>query len=257
MCRVTDAVEPSKDILGNAAGRNLTFGLLDSLGKAIVRGDFATRGFPTESDLSQAHGVSRSVTREAVKMLAAKGVLSARRRQGTFIQPEENWNLFDTDVLRWLLERRASIKLLRHFTELRVAVEPQAAALAALRATPRQVAAIAHGLARMRDGESSGDEPLQADIAFHRAILLAAQNPFYAQFQEMVSSALHTSIRFTNRIAGRNASIEDHTAVYEAIAAGDARAARSTMSRLIEDVLNLIEANANRYPDDTGFDDQH
>jgi hypothetical protein len=109
--------------------------MLDSLGRAIVTGRYEREAFPTEAELAKQHGVSRSVTREAVKMLTAKGLLSARPRQGTVVQPATNWNLFDTDVLRWLLERQFSIDLLRQFNQLRVAIEPEAAALA--RASPR------------------------------------------------------------------------------------------------------------------------
>lgn len=225
----------------NQLGRNLTYGLLEALGRAIVVGDYKTRPFPTEAELAKTHDVSRSVTREAVKMLTAKGLLGARPKQGTFVQPESNWNLFDTDVLRWLLDRRSSISLLRQFNELRVAVEPQAAKLAATRATPPDVAAIGAGLHRMREAEAGRDDTLDADIAFHVAVLHASGNPFYAQFRDVVDTALRTSIRFTNRIAGRSASIDDHAAVHEAIAAGKPEQAEHAMRNLIDDVLVLIE----------------
>src|SRR6476661_2990544 len=87
-------------------GRNLTFGMLDALGRSIVTGRYEKERFPTEAELAVEHGVSRSVTREAVKMLTAKGLLTARPRKGTTIQPASSWNLFDPDVLRWLLERK-------------------------------------------------------------------------------------------------------------------------------------------------------
>lgn len=222
-------------------GRNLTYGLLETLGRSIVVGLYQDRPFPTEADLAKQHGVSRSVTREAVKMLSAKGLLNARPKQGTFVQADENWNLFDTDVLRWMLDRKLSIGLLRQFNELRVAVEPRAAALAAKRAAPAQVAAIAAGLSRMRDAERGLDDTLDADIAFHVAVLRASGNPFFIQFRDMVSTALRTSIRFTNRIAGRSASIDGHAAVYDAIAKGNPSAARDAMMHLIDDVLTLIE----------------
>ena len=109
-------------------GRNLTFGMLDTLGRAIVTGGYEKQRFPTEAELAEQHKVSRSVTREAVKMLTAKGLLTARPRKGTTIQPSSHWNLFDPDVLRWLLERKFSLRLLRQFSELRVAIEPAAAA---------------------------------------------------------------------------------------------------------------------------------
>lgn len=229
------------DEMRGQLGRNLTYGLLEALGRSIVVGDYQDRAFPTEADLAKQHGVSRSVTREAVKMLSAKGLLSARPKQGTFVQPDENWNLFDTDVLRWLLDRKLSIGLLRQFNELRIAVEPQAAALAAKRAAPAQVAAIAAGLARMREAERGLDDALDADIAFHVAVLRASGNPFFIQFRDTVSTALRTSIRFTNRIAGRTASIDDHAAVHHAIAQGNATAAHDAMRHLIDDVLTLIE----------------
>ena len=222
-------------------GRNLTYGMLDNLGRAIVTGHYDQRTFPTEAELARQHGVSRSVTREAVKMLTAKGLLSARPRQGTVIQPAGNWNLFDTDVLRWLLERKFSIELLVHFNQLRVAIEPEAAALAAGFAGPGDHRDIAAGLERMRAAEAGEEDPLDADIAFHVAILRASKNPFYAQFRDVVATALRTSIRFTNRIKGRTANIADHQAVAEAILAGDAAAARAAMRRLIQDVLTLID----------------
>jgi DNA-binding FadR family transcriptional regulator len=225
-----------------ALGRNLTFGLLDAVGRAVVVGDYEGKPFPTEADLAQQYGVSRSVTREALKMLAAKGLLGARPKQGTFVRPQEHWNLFDTDLLRWLLDRKFSVALLRQFNELRVGVEPQAARLAARRARPAQVAAIAAGLQRMRDAEQGLDDALEADIEFHVAILRASGNPFYIQFRDIVGTALRTSIRFTNRIAGRTASIADHAAVHAAIAGGNEDAAFAAMRNLIDDVLDLIES---------------
>ncbi|HEX8388541.1 MAG TPA: FadR/GntR family transcriptional regulator [Sphingomonas sp.] len=227
----------------NADGpaRNLTFGMLDDLGRAIVTGRYDGRPFPTEAELAKSHGVSRSVTREAVKMLAAKGLLSARPRQGTAIRPTANWNLFDPDVLRWLLDRRFSLDLLRHFTQLRIAIEPEAAALAARHGRAEDRAGIAAGLRRMIAAEQGEDEALDADIAFHVAVLQATRNPFYAQFRDLVETALRKSIRFTNGIKGHSASIPEHQAVSDAVVAGDADAARAAMRTLIGNVLQLID----------------
>lgn len=221
-------------------GRNLTHGMLDTLGKAIVTGRYETRPFPTEAEIAKTHGVSRSVTREAVKMLTAKGLVSARPRQGTVVQPAASWNLFDADVLRWLLDRKFSPELLRQFNQLRIAIEPEAAALAAICHSDAELAAIRAGLERMQAAEAGRDDPLDADIAFHVAILRASGNPFYAQFQTMVATALRTSIRFTNRIKGRSANIPEHARVADAIGARDAGAARVAMQRIIGDVLELI-----------------
>lgn len=224
-------------------GRNLTYGLLDSLGRSIVIGDFEKEAFPTEAELAKRHGVSRSVTREAVKMLTAKGLLSARPRQGTVVQPATSWNLFDADVLRWLMERQFSVDLLRDFSQLRMAIEPEAAALAARRATEADFSRISMGLKRMEAAERGDDDTLEADIAFHVAILDASANPFYLQFRDVVSTALRTSIRYTNRVKGRTASVADHGCVYEAIVARCAETARTKMRVLIADVLSLIDEN--------------
>lgn len=232
-------------------GRNLTYGLLDSLGRAIVTGRFETEAFPTEAELAKQNGVSRSVTREAVKMLTAKGLLSARPRQGTTVQPTTSWNLFDTDVLRWLLERQFSVELLKQFNQLRVAIEPEAAALAAVFAGKDDIERINAGLARMEAAEAGMDDTLEADIAFHVAILRASRNPFYAQFRDVVATALHTSIRFTNRIKGRTANVVDHGAVRDAIIARNPDDARAAMRMLIGDVLELID-DAERKPGGLG-----
>jgi DNA-binding FadR family transcriptional regulator len=222
-------------------GRNLTHGLLDALGRAIVTGRYDHGPFPTEAELAKQHGVSRSVTREAVKMLTAKGLVSARPRQGTIVQPRSSWNLFDTDVLRWLLNRKFSLELLRQFNQLRIAIEPEAAALAALLADDNDREAISAGLQRMKAAGTGADDILEADIAFHVAVLKGSKNPFYAQFQDMVATALRSSIQFTNRIKGHSASIPDHAAVEQAILKRQPDKARTAMKKLVGDVLDLID----------------
>jgi DNA-binding FadR family transcriptional regulator len=228
------------DDVSGGLGRNLTYGLLDLLGRQIVTGVFENKAFPTEAELSIQHSVSRSVTREAVKMLTAKGLLTARPRQGTSIQPVASWNLFDPDVLRWLLERKFSIELLSQFNQLRAAIEPAAAALAAGSADERGIALIEAGFARMEAAERGDDDVLDADIAFHLAILRASGNPFFAQFRDVVATALRTSIRMTNRIVGRTADLAAHGAVRDAIVARDPVAAQNAMRAIIGDVMDLI-----------------
>ncbi len=224
----------------------MTYGLVEALGQSIVGGRYAVdHPFSTEAELAKQFGVSRSVTREAVKMLTAKGLLSARPRQGTCVQPEAAWNLFDPDVLRWLLERKFSLKLLRDFTEVRLAIEPTSAALAARNATAEGLAEIRGGIERMQAAERGEDDPLAADIAFHVAILNATGNPFYIQLHELVNTALRISIRFTNSLKGvRQASVPAHEKVVEAIAARDPAAASAAMTVLLTEVLDLIEVAA-------------
>jgi DNA-binding FadR family transcriptional regulator len=235
------------DSASSHSGRNLTQSLLDSVGRDIVTGAYEGRRFPTEAELAQEHAVSRSVTREAVKMLTAKGLLSARPRRGTIVEPASSWNLFDPDVLRWLLERKFSLDLLRQFSELRISIEPAAAALAARYAGHEGVEAIAAGYKRMEAAEAGDDDPLDADIAFHVAILNASGNPFYIQFRDVVTTALQTSIRFTNRIHNRTASLPAHRAVLDAIEGRNPDSARTAMEAIIADVMVLIgEAEARK-----------
>lgn len=221
-------------------GRNLTFGMLDRIGRAIVTGHYDAAIFPTEAYLATQYGVSRSVIREAVKMLAAKGLLTARPRKGTSIQPARYWNLFDPDVLRWLLERKFSLELLRQFTELRIAIEPAAAALAARTHNAAGMGAIVAGYQRMVAAEVGDDDVLASDIAFHVAVLDASGNPFYRQFRDVVGTALRTSIRFTNRFNGRTADLEQHHSVLAAIERRDAEGAQAAMALLIAGVGELI-----------------
>ena len=241
-------------------GQNLTYSVANSLGVAIVTGVYtADNPIPIEAELCRQFEASRSVVREAVKMLTAKGLLGSRPRLGTWVQPEENWNLLDTDVLGWLLERKFSSALLIEFTELRLAVEPGAAALAARVAGPQEKTAIRNAIERMQAADRGEDDPLDSDIAFHVAVLRASRNRFYAQLTGFASTALRISIRMTNRYKGvRLASVADHKKVADAIIAGRPAAAGEAMRKLIQEALDLIgkrealqvarrmSANANR-----------
>ena len=222
--------------------QSLTQQIVNELGLRIVRGEYSgENSFPIEANLCEEFGVSRSVLREAVKMLTTKGLLRARPRQGTWVQSEEAWNLLDPDVLRWLLERKFSIDLLSDFTEIRMAIEPQAAAFAAVRATDAQKQRIADALDRMQDAEKGDDDPLLSDIAFHVALLEASGNRFFSQLRDMVDTALRISIRLTNQYKGvALASVSDHRKVYAAIEAGDPEAARAASTALVKEANELI-----------------
>lgn len=224
----------------------LTAKLLNALGQKIVTGAYDGGKFPTEAEISEEYAASRGITREAIKMLTAKGMLSARPRSGIVVRPERDWSLLDPDVLRWMMERKFSIDLLRSFTEMRLGIEPKAAGLAARRGNADAIAGIAQGLKRMVDAEHGDDDPLAADVAFHVAILDATGNPFYIQLRELVHSALTFSIRFTNRIKGHSASIPDHRRVYDAIKRGNADEAEAAMTALIHSALRLLDGQPKR-----------
>jgi DNA-binding FadR family transcriptional regulator len=223
-------------------GQNLTYSIANHIGIAIVTGVYsADNPIPIEAELCREYDASRPVLREAVKMLTAKGLLGARPRRGTWVQPEDRWNLLDPDVLGWLLERKFSPALLIEFTEMRLAVEPGAATLAANVAGPEEKAAISHAIERMQAADRGDDDPLDSDIAFHVAVLRASRNRFYAQLTGFTSTALRFSIRMTNRYKGvRLASVADHKKVADAIIAGTPGAAGEAMRRLIQEALEII-----------------
>jgi DNA-binding FadR family transcriptional regulator len=225
------------------SGQNLTYAIVEELGHAVVTQTYGDAvPFPIEAELCKQFGASRTVLREAVKMLTAKGLLSARPRQGTWVEPESNWNLLDPDVLRWLLERKFSLELLTEFTEIRYAIEPMAAALAARSATPEGIARIRRAVERMKSATLGEDDPLESDIAFHVAVLHATGNRFYAQLEDVINAALRISIRLTNSVKGvPQADVELHRKVLDAIEAGDANKARSIMEGIITEVLDLID----------------
>lgn len=231
-------------------GKNLTHSIVHDLGQAIVTGVYSDkRPFPTESELCQQYHVSRPVLREAVKMLTSKGLLAARPRRGTWVQSEAQWNLLDPDILGWILERKFSTRLLQEFTQVRAAIEPAAAALAAQVTEPALLRPITQAIERMRAAERGEDDPLESDIAFHLAILRATGNRFYAQFADLIATALRFSIRTTNKYKGvRLASIPDHKAVADAILAQRPEAAAKAMRALVQEVLDLTAAAQTRSP---------
>jgi DNA-binding FadR family transcriptional regulator len=225
----------------NREGRNLTSAIVQDLGRAIVTGGFNDVTFPYEADLCRQYGVSRPVLREAVKMLTAKGLLAARPRQGTSIQPEDQWNLLDPDVLRWMLERKFTIELMVDFTEVRLAIEPRAAALAARKASDAQLHKITDAIDRMVAADAGDDDALAADIAFHVAVLEASNNRFFRQFTDLAEATLRFSIRRTNAYKGvPRASAAEHKAVSDAIVARDPSGAQTEMYTLIHGALDLL-----------------
>lgn len=225
------------------SNRNLTHQVTYTLGTAIVRGDYAVGDpLPTEAELGTRFDISRSVIREAVKMLTAKGLIASRPRQGIRVQPAANWNIFDTDVLQWLLSGKLSLELLREFTELRAGIEPRAAMLAAQRQSREGIESIARALERLQLAERGEDDPLEADIAFHTAILAASENRFYLQLRGFIQAALRVSIACTNQLKGvRTASYADHKRIYDAIHSGAPEQARRALEDLLQEALKLID----------------
>ena len=220
---------------------NVTHQIVESLGLAIVVDGYGADGdFPTEAVLTEKLGVSRSVLREALKMLTAKGLLHARQRAGTIVKPENSWNLLDPDIVRWLLRREMSFDLLREFTQVRLAIEPTAAALAAQFRSSDRLQPIRAAVADMYDAAMSGEDPLNADVAFHLGVLHASGNRFFIELENMIEAALRASIRITHDLKSAG-NIEDHEKVLKAIERSNVVEARQAMQAIIEEVAMLIQ----------------
>jgi DNA-binding FadR family transcriptional regulator len=226
----------------SVSAKSATWQLTRTLGQAIVAGSHASGNpFPTEDALTRSHELSRSVVREAVKILSAKGLLSSRPRVGITVRSAGEWNLLDPDVLEWISIAKLDHDFLVELLQMRRAVEPEACRLAALRGDKSAIALIGVAHDRMIAAASGGDDPLQSDVAFHRAILDASGNRMFAQFGNLVSAALRASIQFTNHSTGRKVgSIEDHGRVYLLIRDGDAASAHAAMIDLLDDAMTII-----------------
>ncbi|MEM1262038.1 MAG: FadR/GntR family transcriptional regulator [Pseudomonadota bacterium] len=231
-------------MISSGNGLNLTQQVAHFLGKAIISGEYGKHNpVPSEADLCKQLDVSRSAAREAVKSLAAKGLLTSRARQGIRVRPERDWNLFDADVLGWIRESNPSLELLREFTELRLAVEPEAALLAARLQERGAIKTIGAALERMRRAETGLEDPLEADIDFHTSILTASGNRFFGQLGRITDTTLRVSIRYTNRLKGvQAADYDEHRTIYEAIVAGNDVGAKQQTEQLVEEALRLINA---------------
>ena len=217
--------------------------IVHAIGRRIVSGAIRPGELlPAESHLK----ASRTVVREAIKVLAAKGLVESRPKTGTRVRPAASWNLLDPDVLAWQQEGMPQPAFLRKLTEVRLIVEPAAAELAARRARASALSALDAAFREMADAlrrdRLDYEAFNQADIRFHRAILQACENDVLEQMSAMVYSALLVSFHATSRLPGRaRASLPRHRAILEAIRAHDSRRAGAAMRRLVQGTAVSIE----------------
>lgn len=221
---------------------NLSHKVAQALGRAIVCGEYGASGkLPTEAELCESFGVSRTAVREAVKMLSAKGLVSSKPRQGITVMPEENWNIFDPELLQWSLEGHPTQTVLREFFQMRVAIEPEAASLAARYSSPGQRARIREALDRMRDSPANSSGARAADIEFHIAILYATGNRFYIRMRDFIRTALNVSIRVTTpHPEAYGDTVAAHAGVFSAIESADPVVAHRRMQALIRDAQQYL-----------------
>jgi len=225
---------------GATRKRSLFAHVVNELGGRIVRGAFEPGGtLPTEDDLGRELGASRSVVREAVKSLAAKGLLESRTRTGTRVLPPSQWNMLDLDVLGWRYASMPPMQFFREIFEIRHMIEPQASALAAERATPADVAVIAQAYDDMVSAEDSSDMAIDADKRFHRGILAATHNDLVQQMGALIGVGLFVSFRISSQSYA--VFLPQHRTVLDAIAAHDPAAARAAMDSLLAQTRAFLE----------------
>ncbi len=234
---------------GAASGLHAT--VVDQIGMRIVQGDFPPgEALPTADDSTEMLGVSRTVLREAIKVLAGKGLVESRPRTGTRVRPRADWNFLDPDVLSWRYAAGVSADDVKALFELRRAIEPMSAALAAQRATPEQVADLNAALAEMEEVCDDGECFAKPDLLFHQTILRMTGNELIGSLAALVETALIMSFRLSNvNPGGQRHSLPLHREVARKIAAGDGAGAQKALLVLIdnaeEDVRRSVE-NRNR-----------
>jgi DNA-binding FadR family transcriptional regulator len=208
---------------------------------AILSGDLAEGALvPAEPETAAGATVSRSVHREALKYLSAKGLIEARQRSGTRVAPRSSWNLIDPDILRWALESRIDETFVRHLYELRLMIEPNAARLAAERRTPEQLELIRAGLRGLEHNRPFTDVIIAADVDFHTAIIDAAANPAVSCLKSTIVSTLLWSMRLQRGKQPESFSVAlaDHQRVFRAIEQRKPEQAHAFMSTLVHDALD-------------------
>ncbi len=227
--------------------------VITELGRAIVSGRFAPGELlPREPELMAEFSASRPSLREALKVLAAKGLIEMRQKVGTRVRPRDLWNMFDSDVLAWHLgeegvgpEQRDSV--LRDLIELRHVIEPTAAQLAAGRATMDDLRRLRAALQAMEAATGDMANYARADVEFHMAVFKASHNVLLASFAYLVADFLRVSFSIQQKALNeRDNRIQDdvaqHRLVFEAINGGEGESAARAMRNVILNGKNSLLA---------------
>ena len=214
----------------------------NEIGSRIVRGDYPPGSFlPNEAEWSAMFGVGRSAVREAVKMLMAKNLLASRPKIGSWVMPRERWNLLDRDVLAWYAASPNRYEFLKTVQEFRYIIEPEAAAMAALRHGPEQMAEITAACREMGTAPTLG-ERTAADTRFHLAVLRAAGNDLLLPLGVLIDSALEQLFAFVTREVNNLRHAQDlHEEIERNIRLRRPDAARKAVRRLLENTDSIIE----------------
>jgi DNA-binding FadR family transcriptional regulator len=205
------------------------------MGSDIVRGVYRPGdSLPGEIAASQNLQVSRNAYREAVRILAAKGLVESRQKAGTLVTPRTRWNLLDPDVLHWMLDDRESSDFIGSLLELRSIVEPAAAALAAERRSDEDLERIETALNEMREHEPDSPAGEKADEQFHSALLNAGGNELLCRLANIILVGVEYVAEYKRERCVDRDTWPDHKMLFDAIRDQDSPGAHSAMSGLIE-----------------------
>ena len=224
---------------------NIAQSIVDDLGRRIVRGELHADGPAlVEQDIVSEFGASRNVVREAVKTLAAKNLVRSERRVGTIVQPPQEWNLLDPQVIEWMLSEESTHEtLLSALSELRLIFEPEAAALAAQRASSRQILRIFDCFEQMQHYAEDPKRAIEHDVLFHEALLDACGNPLLRSLNHSISLLLRANFKLSIQVDNafiRN--LEDHGCIAEAIRDRQPEKARQAVITLLKKNQQDIDA---------------
>ena len=226
----------------NAVTRHVRGQVAERIGIGIVCGDILPgEPLPSEMRICELMGVSRTVVREAIRMLAAKGFLETRQKSGTRVRSPEHWNHLDPDVLRWRLAATDIDSYLAKLFQLRDALDPTASVIASTAATDEDKARLAAAFQAMATAQDN-EAFVVADIDFHKSIYLATRNEFFWPIAQMFEIALRQSFRIAVTGDHRTRSLAEHREVMDAILAGDPERAReATITLLGHAATDLVE----------------
>jgi DNA-binding FadR family transcriptional regulator len=223
--------------------KNVHGNTVDFLGEAIVAGRYAVGGsIPPEPVLCEELGVSRTVVRESIKSLVAKGLIHTGPKVGTHVLSADRWNWFDADVIAWQAKAGLTPEFIRDLQDLRRVVEPAAVRFAAMRATPEDISQIEAAYAGMKLAVYEGGDYITFDLRFHQGLLAASHNRMLVQMSKALSALLRTSFELsTAKENGTRHSLPMHRAVLDAVIAHNPAQAERAIIVLIESAHNDIE----------------
>jgi DNA-binding FadR family transcriptional regulator len=222
--------------------RNVQGQIIERIGLAIVRGDIAPgEPLPSEVRLCEMLGVSRTVVREAVRGLVAKGIVDAKARRGTQVRDPAHWNHLDPDVLRWRVEATDTETYLKKMFQLRRATEPEACALAALEANEEDHGRLSHDFQAMVEAGADNAAWVEADLAFHKTIYLATHNEFFWPIGQLFSFGLKQMFAIAALGSHRPRAIIEHGNLVDAILARKPYHAREAALILLGNATDDIE----------------